>query len=209
MALTHALWSCTCQKSSDSSLEKQLQNQTSVTLTKDCTLKSWRIWTEITSALEKSINCAVVGWILKFLKIEKIIHFFVRKFYFFTKNLIILLIFKNLKIHPTMAQIMLFSRAIQIWHDLRVQTFVSVIDVVILKLFPNIGERICRREFCLSNLSLCYSTLGIGYWWTHFWARSPAGSKSCSCIILSSYVPCRFPSLAAALYWVFKALLCF
>ncbi len=40
-----------------------------------------------------------------------------------------------------MAQIMLFSRAdensIQIRHDLGVQTFVSVIDVVILKLFPN------------------------------------------------------------------------
>ena len=40
-----------------------------------------------------------------------------------------------------MAQIMLFFRAdkisIRIRHDLRVQTFVSVIDVVILKLFLN------------------------------------------------------------------------
>ena len=83
----------------------------------------------------------MVGRLFKFLKIEKIIDFFVRKFYFFTKNWIILLIFKNLKIRPTTAQIMLFFRAdvnsTQIWHDLRVQTCVSIIDVVILKLFPN------------------------------------------------------------------------
>ena len=85
MTLTHPLGSCTYQKSFASSLETQLQNQTSVTLTKVCTLKSWPIWTEISSALEKSIICAVVGRIFKFLKIEKIIDFFVRKFFFYEK----------------------------------------------------------------------------------------------------------------------------
>ena len=82
-----------------------------------------------------------MGRIFKFLKIKKIIEFFVKICYSFTKNRITLPIFKNLKIRPRVAQIMLFSRAeeiyIQIRHDLRVQTFVSVTDVVILKLFLN------------------------------------------------------------------------
>ena len=141
MALTYGLGSCTCQKSFASSLEKQLQNQTSVTLTKVCTLKSCLILTGNSSPLEKSIICAAVGRIFKFLKITKIMDFFVKKFQFFTKNWINLLIFKNLKIRPTAAHIMLFSQpdkiSVQIRHYLRVQTFVSVTDIVILKLFLN------------------------------------------------------------------------
>ena len=82
MALPHGLWSCTCQKSFASSLEKQLQNQTSVTLTKVCTLKSWRILTQISSTLKKSMICAVVGRIFKFLKMSKIVQFFVGKIQF-------------------------------------------------------------------------------------------------------------------------------
>ena len=79
MALAHGLGSCTCQKSFASSLNKQLQNQTSVTLTKICTLKSYLILTGNSSPLEKSIICAAAGRIFKFLKITKIMDFFVKK----------------------------------------------------------------------------------------------------------------------------------
>ena len=78
--------SCSCHGKLHSLIEKQLQNNNINYADEGLYPKSCRIWIEISSALVKSIICAVVGWIFRFSKMSKITKFFVKKKILSEKN---------------------------------------------------------------------------------------------------------------------------
>ncbi len=126
-------WSCLHHGVFASLSEKQLPNQTSFTVVKKTPSKSCLISTKILSGVKKSILCAVIGGIFKFLKIKQNNQFFVKFFDIFTKNWTNPTFFKNFNIRPTTAQTTLFFRPhkffVEIGQDLSGVFFTSVNDV--------------------------------------------------------------------------------